>query len=90
MIVLWVEPHDSNAPIFSYTITYRHPSFLGGQEESVNSSAEMSFIGGLHPGVEYNFSVVAYNEIGVSEPSVVTGLATLDEGDSHIYTKPNT
>ncbi len=50
----------------------------------------MSFIGGLHPGVEYNFSVVAYNEIGVSEPSVVTGLATLDEGDSHIYTKPNT
>ncbi len=80
MIVMWVEPHDRNAPISSYTVTYQHPSFLGGQEESVNSSAEMSFIGGLHPGVVYNFSVVAHNEFGVSEPSVVTGLATLDEG----------
>jgi len=35
---------------------------------------------GLHPGTVYNFTVVAVNEEGPSEPSIITQLATLDEG----------
>ena len=49
---------------------------------TLNSTVEMRFISGLHPGVVYNFTVVATNEIGVSRPSDITGLPTHDEGKS--------
>ncbi len=80
MIVVWTEPHDNNAPVTNYTLDYSHPSFLGGGTERIHSNIVMHFISGLHPGTVYNFSIVATNEIGDSEPSDVTGLATLDEG----------
>ena len=46
----------------------------------VNSTVEMADITGLHPGVTYNFTVVAFNEIGDSTPSDIASIRTLEEG----------
>ena len=46
----------------------------------VNSTVEMADITGLHPGVTYNFTVVAFNEIGDSTPSDMVSVTTLEEG----------
>ena len=46
----------------------------------VNSTVEMADITGLHPGVTYNFTVVAFNEIGDSSPSNIASIRTLEEG----------
>ncbi len=62
----WVEPHDSNAPIHGYRVSYIIPSFLGGTDITVNSTIEAVNITGLHPGAGYIFSVVAFNDIGDS------------------------
>ena len=48
----------------------------------VTNTVNMMFIGGLHPGVIYNFTIVAFNEIGSSGLSEVASIATLDEGVS--------
>ena len=34
----------------------------------------------LRPGITYNFTVVAFNEIGDSPPSDIAPVRTLDEG----------
>ena len=78
--LVWVEPHDNNAPIQGYRVMYQRPSFLGGTDEIVNASIEMEVITGLHPGVTYNFTVVAFNDIGDSDPSEVLPVPTLEEG----------
>ena len=49
----------------------------------VNSTVEMADITGLHPGVTYNFTVVAFNEIGDSTPSDTTSVST-EELDSEV------
>ena len=36
----------------------------------------------LYPGVTYNFTVLAFNEVGNSSSSDVTPFRTLDEGES--------
>ena len=38
---------------------------------------------GLHPGTTYNFTVVAFNDIGDSLPSDVAAVRTLDEGTNN-------
>ncbi len=76
----WVEPHDNNAPIRGYQVTYRHPAFLGGAEEVAVVAIEMAEITDLHPGVTYNFTVVAFNGIGNSDPSIAASITTLEEG----------
>ena len=35
----------------------------------------------LRPGITYNFTVVAFNEIGDSPPSDIAPVRTLDEGE---------
>ena len=55
---------------------YQQPAFLGGDMQVV----EMADITGLHPGVTYNFTVVAFNEIGDSTPSDTASNRTLEEG----------
>ena len=42
----------------------------------------------LYPGVMYNFTVLAFNEVGNSSSSDVTSFRTLEEGESlsHSYT----
>ncbi len=78
----WVEPHDNNAPIQGYRVTYSDPPFIpgGGVEVEEVVEIEMVVITGLHPGVTYNFTVVAFNEIGVSNSSVITMVTTEEEG----------
>ncbi len=81
LTLAWVEPHDNNAPIEGYRVTYSDPPFLpGGGVEVEVVLIEMAVITGLRPGVTYNFTVVAFNEIGDSDPSVVTMVTTLEEG----------
>ena len=46
---------------------------------SGESIMEMFLIAGLHPGVTYNFSVVAFNDIGDSDP-VEHEIATAELG----------
>ena len=76
----WTEPHDNNAPIMGYRVMYQQPAFLGGGMQIVNSTVEMADITELHPGVTYNFTVVAFNEIGDSTPSNIAPIRTLEEG----------
>ena len=79
IVLTWVEPHDNNAPIQGYRIMYTQPDFLGSIDEVVNVTVEMAIITGLHPGVTYMFTVVAFNEIGDSNPERIA-VATPEEG----------
>ncbi len=79
VILEWVEPHDNNAPIRGYKVSYTLPSFLEGTGVTINSIVETVNITGLHPGVAYVFSVVAFNEIGDSAPGNVT-VTTVESG----------
>ena len=85
--LVWEEPHDNNAPIMGYRVMYQQPTFLGGGEQFVNSTVEMAEITDLHPGVTYDFTIVAFNEIGDSTPSSITPVTTSEEG-SYIYSQP--
>ena len=77
----WIEPHDNNAPIEGYTVSYTQPIFAGG-ETIVNSTVDVIIaLNGLYPGVTYNFTVIAYNVIGNSIPSEVTEIITIEEGN---------
>ena len=80
VLLEWVEPHDNNAPILGYRVSYTRPLFLNGLEVTVNSSVEMVNITGLHPGVTYTFSVIAFNEIGDSMPSDGLMVTTVETG----------
>ena len=60
---------------------YSEPNFLGGDMIVLNATEERVDISGLHPGVIYEFTVVAFNEIGNSLPSVAGSIITLDEGN---------
>ena len=59
---------------------YQQPIFLGGDVQIVNSTVEMAEITDLHPGVTYDFTVVAFNEIGDSTQSNIASIETLEEG----------
>ena len=81
----WVEPHDNNAPIQSYEVTYMEPSFVGGNlMRKVNTTIEMATITDLFPGVDYTFTVIAYNEIGPSVPSDPLTVRIVDGCKQHI------
>ena len=79
----WVEPHPNNAPILGYNVFYTTPEFLGGNEVelTVNGSVEQVLIDRLHPGVTYNFTVLAFNEEGDSGRSEPFSQRTLEEGE---------
>ena len=80
--LVWEEPHNNNTPITGYRVMYQQPAFLDSSSgvQVVNSTVEMADITGLHPGVTYNFTVVAFNEIGDSAPSDMVSVTTLEEG----------
>ena len=80
LVLTWVEPHDNNAPILGYLVSYNQPGFAGGGIVTLNVSEEMVNVTELFPGVTYNFTVIAYNNIGNSTQSETTPLRTLDEG----------
>lgn len=82
---MWFEPHDNNAPILGYYVFYTNPSFIDSGSQrvlTVYEAIEELDVLELHPGVEYSFTIIAFNEIGnssASDPFVVT---TLEEGMS--------
>ena len=77
----WVEPHDNNAPITGYQVMYMEPEFVTGERRRVlNTSLEMATITGLFPGANYTFSIVAYNDIGQSDPSDPLSIRMQSEG----------
>ena len=80
VLLEWVEPHDNNAPILGYRVSYTRPLFLSGLEVTVNSSVERINITGLHPGVTYTFSVIAFNKEGESQPSDGLMVTTAETG----------
>ena len=80
LVLQWVEPHNSNAPIIGYRVMYRQPAFQGGADVELNVSETSLFVMNLLPGITYNFTVVAFNEIGNSPPSDITPVRTLDKG----------
>ena len=82
-ILEWVEPHDSNAPILGYLVRYNMPFFLNSTMVIQEVTEAELTITGLHPGVTYNLTVVAFNEIGDSLPSDVAQVRTADKGDSY-------
>ena len=77
---LWSEPHDNNAPIEGYYVVYSQPSFAGGELVVLNVSNETVAVDKLFPGVTYNFTVIAFNNLGNSTESELLPLKTLDEG----------
>ena len=93
--LMWVEPHDNNAPITRYEVAYLEPEFVTGERERVENVTgsgrgsadivEMATISGLFPGVSYTFTVTAVNEDGSSVPSDPLTVRTLEEGKSHIF-----
>ena len=80
LVLQWVEPHDSNSPILGYRVRYSRPVFEGGIEVELNSSETSLLVESLLPGITYNFTVVAFNEIGNSSSSDTAPVRTLDEG----------
>ena len=80
IVLEWMEPHDNNAPIVGYRVFYQQPSFVEGDMEQANSSEEMVTITGLLPGVDYTFTVTAFNEIGEGVPSEPLAVRTNEEG----------
>ena len=80
-----MEPHHNNAPVTGYRVMYTQPDFLisdgGDGMEVINSTEETVVVTGLHPGVEYVFTVVAVNDIGDSLPSDPLVATTLEESE---------
>ena len=77
----WTEPHHNNAPVTHYIVSFTDPDFLGGEERTASSTEDMVVVTGLHPGVEYVFTVVAVNEEGPSQPSNNERATTKEEGN---------
>ena len=80
ILLNWSEPHDNNAPILGYRVMYTRPEFLDGSDVELGVISEMAVVTDLHPGVTYNFTVIAFNEIGNSRESAVAMVATKEEG----------
>ena len=82
ILLTWIEPHDNNAPISNYSISYTEPDFLNGTAVMVVVEVEMVVVTGLHPGVSYAFTVTANNDIGSSRLSIPAIITTEEEGMS--------
>ena len=46
LTLTWMEPHDNNAPISGYRVSYVQPVFLGGDTVTLNVSADSSVSSG--------------------------------------------
>ena len=85
LFINWTEPHDNNAPVTGYNITYQNPDCLvmasiKPQDVTVTSMMEQATITSLHPGENYTFIVIAINDICPSTPSMPISVRTMEEG----------
>ena len=76
--LVWVEPHHNNAPVLGYRMMYSQQD-ISAVVEYVTEQ-ETLHIAQLLPGLTYQFTVVAYNDIGDSNPSDILEVTTLEEG----------
>ncbi|XP_065904155.1 cell adhesion molecule DSCAML1-like isoform X2 [Dysidea avara] len=85
LFINWTEPHDNNAPVTGYNTTYQNPDCLvmapndQPQDVTVTSMEKQTMITDLHPGENYNFIVIAINDICPSVPSVPVSVRTMEE-----------
>jgi len=75
IVLSWDAPLCPNGVITGYYIYYRISNTL-----VVNRNVEERFIDDLHPGVTYDFTVLAFNEEGESNRSDPFTIRTLEEG----------
>ena len=61
-------------------------SFAGGEMTVLNVPIEMVEVFELLPGVTYNFTVIAYNDLGNSTESELFSITTLEEGSTVLLT----
>ena len=85
LTITWTEPHDNNAPITGYNISYQNPDCLVSangvaQNVTVTSEDELVMITNLHPGESYSFTIIAINDICPSQPSEPANVRTMEEG----------
>ena len=85
LFINWTEPHDNNAPVTGYNITYQNPDCLvmasiEPQDVTVTSMEEQAMITSRHPGEDYTFIVIAINDICPSTPSIPVSVRTMEEG----------
>ena len=91
LFINWTEPHDNNAPVTGYNITYQNPDCLvmapnnQPQDVTVTSMEEQAMITDLHPGENYTFTVIAINDICPSVPSTPVSVRTMEEGKVSMY-----
>ena len=85
--LVWMEPHDNNAPIQGYIVrfNYKEPRF-GEKDLEVSlfsfTSDTRLLVSPLLPGLSYRITVIADNAIGLSAESDVLNVETLEEGTS--------
>ena len=79
LVLTWVEPHDNNAPILGYYVLFNQPNFAGREVVVLNTTVTTANVTELYPGVTYNFTVIAFNEVGNSSSSAATPIRTLEE-----------
>jgi len=86
LFINWTKPHDNNAPITGYNITYQNPDRLvmapnnRPQDVTVTSMEEQAMIINLYPAENYTFTVIAINGICPSIPSTPVSVTTMEEG----------
>ena len=73
-------PALSSLIILHCRVSFSDPLFLGGAQQEPTSVEEQLFIGNLHPGATYSFTVIAFNEIGLSSESEPLLVIMLEEG----------
>ncbi|XP_060095551.1 contactin-6-like isoform X2 [Heteronotia binoei] len=78
-VLNWRPGKDNNSPIQTYTIQARTPFSVGWQgvstvPEVINGRTHTATVVDLSPWVEYEFRVVAGNNIGIGEPSIPSEL----------------
>ena len=79
LTIIWTKPHDNNAHITKYSISYHNPNNIT-QNVVVSSAEEQVTITDLHPGEYYTFTIIAINDICPSQPSVPATVRTMEEG----------
>uniref|UniRef100_A0A452H092 Contactin 6 n=1 Tax=Gopherus agassizii TaxID=38772 RepID=A0A452H092_9SAUR len=73
-LLCWRPGTDNNSPVHIYSVQTRTPFSVGWQAvstvpEVLNGRTYSATVTGLNPWVEYEFRVVAGNNIGIGEPS---------------------
>ena len=84
--VLWEPSFNGHSAVTSYTIEYKRHSELWSKMVSLRvlGNRTKRVVSNLSPGVNYNFRIIASNEIGMSEPSEHNILRTNEEGKAWI------